>query len=268
MKNSKGLTALCILFAIVLFSSCGNTRPLQYMQGQFDTLKLSQAHYPEPVIQKNDMIGITILSDDPRASAYYNIPSQPNVSSTSSGAEVVPTQAAANAGSVYLVDESGSIQMPGIGRLPVMGLTKGQLDTLVVSKLQGKLQNPYTIIRFLSFKITLIGEVGRPGQFTIPNERVSLLEAIALAGDLTVYGKRDNIVIIREINGQRSWARLDLKDPNIMSSPYFYLQPNDVVIVDLNRNKAAANDQVVLRNVTLVMSMISLAAIVISLFQN
>ena len=111
----------------------------------------------------------------------------------------------------------------------------------------------------------MIGEVTRPGQFTIPNEKVSLLEAIALAGDLTVYGRRDNVLVIREINGQRSWARLDLRSPEILNSPFFYLQSNDVVYVDLNKSKAAANDQVVIRNISLAISIISVLAVIISL---
>jgi polysaccharide export outer membrane protein len=266
MNKRVGLILVSLSCVLIILCSCGNTRQLQYLQGQFDTLKLSQAKYPEPLIQKNDLVSITVLSDDPKASAYFNMPAQPTAASTAG--QVAEGQSNSSASSVYLVDEYGNIQMPSLGKLHIAGLTKAQLDTLVISKVRDRLLNPYAIIRLLSFRITLLGEVGRPGQFTIPTERISLLEAIALAGDLTVYGKRENITVIREINGERSWARLDLKDPNILNSPYFYLQPNDVVIVDLNRNKAAANDQVVLRNITLAMSTISLAAIVISLFQN
>ncbi|HYD22251.1 MAG TPA: SLBB domain-containing protein, partial [Flavipsychrobacter sp.] len=126
---------------------------------------------------------------------------------------------------------------------------------------------PYFIIRLSSYRVTMLGEVAKPGQFTIPNERISLLEAIALAGDLTSYGRRDNVLVVREINGQRSFQRLDLRNPEIMNSPYFYLQPNDMVLVDINKNKAAASDQATVRNISLATSIVSVLAIVISILR-
>jgi polysaccharide export outer membrane protein len=265
MKKYPGFIFLCMILGVGMLSSCGNTRQLQYLQGQFDTTKLSQIQYPEPVIQKNDLISITVYSDDPtgRASAFYNLPATTTLSNT--GSNAAPSVANTSTGSTYVVDESGIIQMPGLGRLQVAGLTKAQLDTLLISKLKDKLQNPYVIIRLNSYKITLIGEVTKPGQFTIPNERVSLLEALALAGDLTPFGRRENILIIREINGRRSFARLDLRNPEILNSPYFYLQPNDVVLVDVNKTKAALNDQVVIRNISVATSLISIVAVLITL---
>ena len=248
--------------------SCGNVRQLQYLQGQFDTAKLSQVTYPEPLIQKNEMISVTVFSDDPRASAYYNLPAQTTVNNTVGSGNSSSTVGNQSSGSTFLVDEHGKIQFPGLGELEVAGLTKDSLYKLLYSKLQDKLSHPYFIIRLSSYKVTMIGEVSKPGQFTIPNERVSLLEAIALAGDLTPFGRRDNVLVIREINGQRNFARLDLKNPEILNSPYYYLQPNDVVLVDLNRTKAAANDQVTVRNITLATSIISVLAVTFSLLRN
>jgi polysaccharide export outer membrane protein len=248
-----------------VLASCGNIRDLQYLQGQFDTLKLSQAHYAVPVIQKNDLLSVTVYSDDPRASAYYNLPSLSTVNNSTISTEPASAAVGANYGSSYLVDQQGNIQMPGLGRFPVAGLTTGQVDSLIVSKLQGKLNNPYTIVRYNSFKITLMGEVTKPGQFTIPNEKISLLEAIALAGDLTPFARRDNVLLIREINGERTYQRLNLKDPNVLNSPYFFLQPNDLIIVDPNKSKAAASDQVVVRNISLAVSLISVISVIITL---
>ncbi|HYJ38749.1 MAG TPA: polysaccharide biosynthesis/export family protein, partial [Chitinophagaceae bacterium] len=266
MKKSMGLTALPGIFGILslvlLCCSCGNPRELQYLQGQFDTVKLSKAVYPVPVIQKNDMLSISVYSDDPRASAYYNLPAQTVVTNTGSNTPPVDVSSTPT-GSTYLVNEAGFIMMPGLGRLQVAGLTKTQLDSILVNQLKEKLQNPYVIIRMASYTITLIGEVTKPGQFTIPNERVSLLEAIALAGDLTPYGRRENILIIREINGERTYHRMNLKDPEILGSPYFYLQPNDVVIVDPNKTKASVNDQVIVRNIAVIVSIVSVLAVVV-----
>jgi polysaccharide export outer membrane protein len=273
MKRSIAPGVLYVLIflssAAMMFCSCGNPRQLQYLQGQFDTAQLSHVEYPVPVIQKNDLISISIFSDDPRASAYYNLPSQTIVNNTGTLESTQPAASTVSSSS-YLVDEEGFIHMPGpgMGRIQVAGLTKNQLDSLILSKLQDKLKNPYTVIRLSSYKITLIGEVTKPGQFTIPNERVSLLEAIALAGDLTPYGRRENVLIIREINGHRTYQRVDLRDPNVLNSPYFYLQPNDIVIVDPNKTKASVNDQVVVRNIAIIVSIVSVLAVVVSLSRN
>ncbi len=266
MKRPAGIFPLFLIAIVAITSSCGNVRQLQYLQGQFDTAKLSQVKYPEPIIQKNELISITVYSDNPLASAYYNLPSQTNVANTGAVTSLNPSASIAPA-STYLVDEQGNIQFPGLGLLTVAGLTKAEVYKLIDSRLKDKLQNPYYIIRLSSYKITMIGEVSKPGQFTIPNERVSLLEAIALAGDLTAYGRRDNILIIREINGERKFQRVDIRNPEILNSPFFHLQPNDVVVVDLNKNKAAASDQATVRNISLATSVISVLAVLISLLR-
>jgi polysaccharide export outer membrane protein len=258
-----------LFLAIAIFSSCGNVRELQYFQGAFDTAKLSQIKYPEPVFQKNDLVSILVYSDDPRASAYYNLPASTTISNTVGASSDMSAGGGGlqSGGASYLVDETGNIQFPGLGNLEVAGLTKDQLYKLLEAKLQDKLSHPYFIIRFTSYKITMLGEVARPGIFTIPNERVSLIEALAIAGDLTVYGRRENVLIIRELNGVRTWHRIDLRSPDIVASPYFYLQPNDVVYVDLNKTKASANDAVVVRNISLGISIISLLIVIISISQ-
>lgn len=266
---SRLFYSLLLLACIPGWWSCGNVRELQYLQGQFDTAKLKNVVYPEPIIQTNEMISITVFSDDPRASAYYNLPSPVSqANNTVSAATGAGPAVGSQSGSSYLVDEAGFIQFPGLGPLKVAGLTKDSLYKMLLGQLSDKLKNPYFSIRLSSYKITMIGEVAKPGQFTIPNERVSLLEAIALAGDLTPYGRRDNVLIMREINGERSFVRLDLRNPDILGSPYFYLQPNDVVLVDLNKNKAAASDQTTVRNISLATSVISVVAILITILQN
>jgi polysaccharide export outer membrane protein len=120
----------------------------------------------------------------------------------------------------------------------------------------------------MNYRFTMLGEVQRPGIFSIPGEHVSLLEAIGLAGDLTLYGRRDNILIIRETDGKREYARLDLTKPQIMASPYFYLQQNDLIYIEANKKKLLANDQATTRNVTIAATIISTVAIVISLLRN
>jgi polysaccharide biosynthesis/export protein len=139
---------------------------------------------------------------------------------------------------------------------------------LLDSSLKAYLKNPYYSIRFLNYRFTMLGEVTRPGIFNIPGERVNLLEALGLAGDLTFYGRRDNVLIVRENNGKREFARLDLTKPEIMASPYFFLQQSDVVIVEPTKKKVAANDQLTARNVTIAATIVSTLALIYSIFRK
>lgn len=259
-----------------LLGSCGSTRPFTYMQGQFDTAKLSQIPVTEQVIRKGDLLNIIVYSDNPQATALYN---QPIIGTTgssagsagSAGSTASPGAAsstgAAPTTSGYLVDERGNIAFQGIGFLHVEGLTRSQLIDTLNGRLGQYFTNPYYTIRFLNNRFTMLGEVARPGMYTIPGERLNILEAIGVAGDLTFYGRRDNVLIVRENNGKREFARLDLTKPEIMGSPYFYLQQNDLVIVEQNRKKVAANDQAAARNISLAATLISTLAILYTIFK-
>ncbi|HSC38389.1 MAG TPA: hypothetical protein VLD19_10970, partial [Chitinophagaceae bacterium] len=136
------------------------------------------------------------------------------------------------------------------------------------SALKTYLTNPYCTIRFLNFKITLIGDVARPGVYSIPAEKVNILEAIGLAGDLNVTGRRDNILVVREQNGKRQWGRIDLTKPDIFTSPFYQLEQNDMVYIDLTKNKAAAGDQTTLRTITIAATVVSTFAIIYSLIKK
>ncbi len=265
-------------------SSCGNTRHLTYMQGQFDTARLSQIKTTEPVIQKGDLISIIVYSDNPNATALYNQSvSSMSGGSTSGGTSSTNTNTGGGTGSTagaqqgvappsspgYQVDERGDIAFQGLGLLHVEGLTKSQVKSLLDSKLKDTLlKNPYYNVRFLNYKFTMLGEVAKPGIFNIPGERVNLLEALGLAGDMTFFGRRDNVLIIRENNGKREFQRLDLTKPEILGSPFFYLQQGDVVYIEANRRKVAASDQVTARNISIAASIVSTLAILYSIFKN
>lgn len=248
------------LVALVL-ASCGSTRNLQYMQGGFDTSKLSSYNIPVPVIQKGDLLSIIVFSDNPAATMIYN-------------QSMIASGGAANgggsAGPGYLVDEEGNIQFQGIGKLHVEGFTKNRLSDSLASRLvkDSLLTNPYCNIRFVNYKITLIGDIAKPGVYSIPSERVSILEAIGMAGDLNITARRDNIRIIREQNGKREFGVIDLRQPDIFKSPFYQLQQNDVIYVDLTKNKAAANDAVVIRNIGLATSIISTIAIIVTVLKR
>ncbi|MEJ7737931.1 MAG: polysaccharide biosynthesis/export family protein [Chitinophagaceae bacterium] len=254
-----------LLAAIALSSSCVTSKELRYLQTDFDTNTLRQISFKSTIIQKNDLLSIVVFSDNPVASAPYN---QGSVSGTSAGVGgEITTYSASSTGGGYLVDHEGKIQFPLVGPLHVEGLTKDQLVQLLNEKLKDFLKNPYYTIRFLNIKVTLLGEVNRPGMFTAPTERLNILEAIGLAGDLTFFGLRHNVLVIRESNGQRQFGYLDLRKGNIFKSPYYNLQQNDIVVVDMNKRKINANDQVVSRNIGLAASVLSTIAILLSLLK-
>jgi polysaccharide export outer membrane protein len=142
------------------------------------------------------------------------------------------------------------------------------LNTQLDEKNGGPLMNPYYTVRFLNSHFTLLGEVSRPGNFSIPGEHVNLFEGLGMAGDMTFFGRRDNILIIRINNGKREFQRLDLTKPDVFKSPYYFLQQGDIVYVEASRKKLAANDQVTARNVSLAATIISTLAIIYSIFKK
>jgi len=253
------ITALVLLS--FLFSSCGTTRPYTYMQGSFDTAALSKVKITDPVIQKGDVISITVFSDNPDATKIFN----QSLAPAGGGATIVNSSTPPG----YLIDGNGDIDFQGLGLLHIEGLTISKLKQLLDSKLKDTLLlNPYYTVRFLNYRFTMLGEIGRPGIFNIPSDHINLLEAFAMGGDLTYFSRRDNILIIREQNGKREWGRLDVTKPDIMASPYFYLQQNDIVIVEQNRKKSASSDQLTTRNLGIITTIVSTLVVLYSLLRK
>ena len=257
--------SLLVLFVVLaVMSSCGDIKQLQYVQGNFDSARLSKVNFAEPVIQKGDILGITFYSESELASSLYN---QASNEKPTTGAG--PIQAGSKSEG-YLVEQDGSIIVNKLGRFQVDGLTKKQLSELLTKQYVEKdlLKNPSVDIRFLNFKITLVGDVVRPGVYSIPNEKVNIFEAIGLAGDLTNYARRDNILIVREKNGVREFGRIDLSKPEAFTSPYYYLQQNDIVVVDVAKYKASQTNESTIRNITVAASILSTIAIFLNVFKN
>lgn len=266
----KNLLILFIGFGVMYsLSSCGNARELMLIEGKFDTAKLSTINPVEPIIRKGDILSIIVYSDNPDATKIYN-QSLITTSNSSIIASTGVTQAvggAAPSGAGYQVDVDGNIVFQGLGKIYVEGLTKAALKDTLDTRLTPFLQHPYYSIRFLNYKFTVLGEVNHPGVVSIPGERINILEAIALAGDLTFYARRDSVMIIRENNNKREFARLDLRKPEIMASPYFYLQQNDIVIFEPTNRKVAASDVVTARNISLALAFVSTFAVLYSIFR-
>jgi polysaccharide export outer membrane protein len=144
----------------------------------------------------------------------------------------------------YLVDSGGFIDFPILGRIQAAGITTAELKINLIKQLEPYLKNPVVVVRFLNFRITVLGEVFQPSSFVFPNERVTVLDALGLAGDMTPYANRTNVLVVRELNGQRSFARLNLQDRHIFESPFFFLQQNDVIYVEpLEAKTSTVRDQ-------------------------
>lgn len=256
------LYILCILVMMLFVTSCGNVKNLQYMQGSFDTAKLSAYTIPDPIIQKGDLIGITVFSDNPTATVIYN---QSLITNSLVSSNTLPSASVPG----YLVDNDGDIQFQGVGKLHIEGLTRAGLSQLLNTKLKDTLlTNPYYNIRFLNYKITIIGDVARPSVYTVPSEKVNILEALSLAGDLNITARRDNVRVIREENGKRTFGIIDLRQPDIFNNTFYNLHQNDIVYVDFTKQKAASSDQTTIRNITIATSIVSTIAIIISVIRR
>jgi len=228
----KFLSFLVLLF---LAASCGFNKQLAYFNsnGRDTTLSIAQKDF-EPIIQTGDILFVGVTSLDPLSSAMFNFSSTGSSSGASGGMMQVPQNTTLG----ILVNTDGTIDIPTLGNLKVVGQTKNQLRLTLTKLLLPYLKEPVVTIRFMNYRVTVLGEVNRPGTIPILNERVSVLEALGLAGDLTMYGNRNNILLIHESNGIKETKRLSINDYSVFSSPYYYLQNNDVLYVEPNKAKA------------------------------
>ena len=167
----------------------------------------------------------------------------------------------------YRVDRKGNIEMPVLGKVQVQNLTIDELNELVRKKVEatGYLKDLSVQVRFLTFRVTILGEVNSPGTFTIANPKINILEALGLARDITIFSNRDNILVIREQNGIRNYGRINLKSKEVFKSPYFYLQPNDVIYVEPHRTRVLTAPDPATRYISTILGIVSLATLILTL---
>jgi polysaccharide biosynthesis/export protein len=229
------LVFLCLMFT----ASCVSTKKAIYFDNIQDAEIITKVDDLEPIIQKNDILSITVNSLNPEASQIFNLPNN-------SEAEVVSTTGRPIQITGYLVDQDGTIDFPVLGRIHAEGLKKSELKELILKSIidQKLLMGPIVNVRYLNFRIIVIGEVSRPTVVIVPSEKITLLEALGFAGDLTVFAKRENVMIIREEeNGgenKRIIKRLNLNSQELFTSPYYYLKSNDIVYVEPNNAKISS----------------------------
>ena len=252
-KYWKYLMQCLIAFSITMsLPSCTSLKHVPYFQDIPDSTKqtlVTEGTYADPVIRPDDILSITIVTIDPTTSAAVNQASVvPVAASNISAPQLVPG---------LQVDKNGNISFPIIGDVHVAGLTSYQAKELIKTMADKYFKDTDVQLRFANFQITVLGEVVHPSTFTVPNEKVSVLDAIGMAGDLTIYGRRENVLVIRENNGKKELCRLDLNNSEIFKSPYFYLRQNDVVYVEPNKSKAIQADAEQTRVITIAASVLT-----------
>lgn len=230
MKNKLALF-VCFLS---LFVSCKVPKDVTYFQGidsySSEQMKTMAQEYSTTICE-DDLLTITVTAWDPTAVTPFN----PPVYAFSSQGEIEVTTAQQL--QTYLVDKDGYINFPVIGRVKAAGLSKQELSNNLQRDIAHYVKDPIVNIQIVNFKITMFGEIARVGKYNIPNDRISIIDAIGQAGDLTINANRKNILIIRNNNGVPEYGRVDLTDPAIFTSPYYYLKQNDLVYIEPNKAK-------------------------------
>ncbi|MBO9204243.1 MULTISPECIES: polysaccharide biosynthesis/export family protein [Niastella] len=228
-RSSCFRAALGVLFCAFLFSACASTKNVVYLKDAKDS-EIGINDNLEPVIQRNDLLSMTVTSPNATATQLFNT----TVTVSTNVVGYTSTQA-----SGYLVDQDGYIDIPMLGRMKAAGLTKKELKEKITSSLVDNklLMDPVVSVRYLNFKVTVLGEVARPMVINVPDEKINILEALGFAGDMTIYAKRDNVVLVREEGGKRITKRLNLNSDEVLRSPYYYLKTNDIIYVEPTKAK-------------------------------
>ena len=233
MKKLK----FALIVGLIAASSCTSHKQVAYLQNsaQIDTTTVTELY--DARIQPKDILTITVSSEDIDAATPFNLTVATTVNATRSTYSQPVLQS-------YLVDNEGCIDFPTLGKLNIGGLTKTETEELIKSKIASHFKNtPIVNVRFINYKISVLGEVVRPNAYTISNEKVNVFEALAMAGDLTIHGRRDAVKLIREEpDGTKKIVDLNLNDANIIYSPYYYLRQNDVIYVEPNKAKSKNSD--------------------------
>lgn len=236
----KILKFMGIVAIAALVGGCHSYKKVPYLQnsGIISTIQYPKSLYDAKILPK-DLLTITVNTTDPDAAAPFNLTTQTVLNSNITAYTTSqPTL------QQYLVDNDGYIEFPVLGKLKIGGMTKDNVESMIQEKLKPYLKEvPIVTVRMVNYKISVLGEVSKPGTFTVSNEKVNLMEALAMAGDMTVWGQRDNVKLIREDGkGERKIIELNMNDAEIIHSPYFYLQQNDVIYVTPNEKKAKNAD--------------------------
>lgn len=254
----RSLFVVLLISTTVFFTSCASRESMVYYQNIEDVLaKNNTVDRFETYLQPDDLLMIIVSAQDKEAAEPFNLMNT-MLTNLNNPAGMGSAQQ-----QLYLVDNKGNIEFPVLGTINISGLTKKQAIDYLTAEISKYIVRPIVNMRIMNYKITVQGEVNRPGIHTVVSERLTLSDAIALSGDLTVYGKRDNILVIREVEGKRIPYRVDMTKADFMTSPYYYLNQNDIVYVEPNKTKV--NSSVIGPNLTVGISALSLLITIISI---
>lgn len=252
---------LYILPFLFLLGSCSVKKTIYFNDLPVDSVRVlkESSKFTDPRIQPDDMLSISIQTIDPTTAAVAN---------QSMAIQAIGASSASNVGTQlvtgFLVDRDGYVHMALLGKILVKDLTTYEARERISEVASKYYKEPTVQVRFANYKITVLGEVARPATYTVPNEKVSILDALGLAGDLTIYGKRDNVLLVREQGGQKELVRLNLNSSDLFQSPYYYLKQNDVLYVEPGRAKAAANNASRTQTFALIGSLVSVLIVALT----
>ena len=255
---------ICVFSVFVVFLSLASctTERITYFKDISDTTKTKFVNLPAftpPVIRPDDILNINIQTLDPQANQLLNQGNLPILSGITTTNSVNAQQQVVSG---YLVNRNGEIHMSYIGNVHVGGMTTSAVHDTISNRISYYFKDPVVNVRFANFKVTVLGEVKTPATFSIPNEKPSVLDALGYAGDLTIYGKHNNVLLIRENEGRKEITRLNLDSSNVMSSNYFYLRPNDVLYVEPTESRVESTNAYRTRDVAVLAAGLSLITVI------
>ncbi|TGD57148.1 polysaccharide biosynthesis/export family protein [Flavobacterium humi] len=232
MKKNCIYNYLLLVPIILLTFSCSQNKQIAYYQNIDHMANEQSAMSYESTIQPDDLLMIIVSAPDAEAALPFNLETT-NVPSMAGQSGLAQRQQ-----QLYLVDKNGMIDFPVLGSLQIGGKTKVEMVAFLKEKLKSYLKNAIINVRIMNYKVSVLGEVVRPGSFNVNSERITLPEALSLAGDLTIYGRRENVILVREVNGKKTFNRIDLTKADFINSPYYYLAQNDLIYVEPNKAKS------------------------------
>lgn len=247
----KNFLSVFLLFFLLI--SCTSVKNIEYLQ---NPNQLSNSNTFEPTFQVDDQLLILVSSENPEIAAPYNLKSYIYQANSESSLAQERNHA-------YILDSKGNIEFPVLGTINLLGQTRTQATNKIKDLLKEHIKDPIVNIRLLNFKISVLGEVNKPGVYSITSDRITILEALALAGDLSIYGKRNTILLVREKDGVKTYNKIDITQAELLNSPNYYLSQNDVIYVTPNKTKV--NSSVIGPNIVVGLSALSLAVTILAL---
>lgn len=235
----RKIQILALLLVAMMAASCVTQKQMTYLQGAdasaADSINRQFVSQTEAIIRNGDALTVFISALDKEAVTPYNLPTVIYSAPGSNSVQTTPML------QYYVVDEEGNVELPVLGKVHVAGLKRTEAAEEIKSLLEAQVLNPLVQVSIIGAKVSVLGEVNAPGQVPMTSGRLTILEALAAAGDLTPYGKRDNVLVTREVDGKLQMARVDLRSTDLMTSPYYYLQQNDVIYVSPNKVRAISS---------------------------